>query len=66
MISPCCNLILVISFGICPVLVLHLLPPVVSDTTPVVMAPLYSLRDSSGVIALLQFLATTNYLLARA
>ena len=35
-----------------------------SDTTPVVMAPLYSLRDSSGVIALLQFLATTNYLLA--
>ena len=29
------------------------------------MAPLYSLRDSSGVIALLQFLATTNYLLAK-
>ena len=26
MISPCCNLILVFSFGICPVLVLHLLP----------------------------------------
>ena len=26
MISPCCNLILVFSFGTCPVLVLHLLP----------------------------------------
>ena len=64
---PCCNLILVFSFGTylsraC----FTSSPPVVSDTTPVVMAPLYSLRDSSGVIALPLFFATTNYLLARA